>query len=180
MCTVLWQTAPAHGATLLAAHVSAHLHRPEPREADLDPAQLDGEWPVPLLPGRKTQQGLGLLWERISKDERGHPAVRRELRTVAEVQQRIARYWAPLPRGLAGGHRRQRAALRRRVAPEPALHAQRRRPAPGRTDAPPLADFVLGDRDGTTCAREFIHLVGHTLRGLATPWRTTTPTRAWS
>ena len=35
----------------------------------------------------------------------------------------------------------------------------------GRTDAPPLADFVLGDRDGTTCAPEFIQLVGETLAG---------------
>ena len=35
----------------------------------------------------------------------------------------------------------------------------------GRTDAPPLADFVLGDRDGTTCAPEFVHLIAEQLRG---------------
>ena len=29
----------------------------------------------------------------------------------------------------------------------------------------PLADFVLGDRDGTTCAPEFVGLVAQTLRG---------------
>src|SRR5258706_3441460 len=32
-------------------------------------------------------------------------------------------------------------------------------------DSDVLADFVLGDRDGTTCAPEFIQLVGETLAG---------------
>ena len=35
----------------------------------------------------------------------------------------------------------------------------------GRTDAPPLADFVLGDRDGSTCEPAFVALVEEYLRG---------------
>ncbi|MGT2492987.1 hypothetical protein ACU4GD_27095 [Cupriavidus basilensis] len=43
----------------------------------------------------------------------------------------------------------------------------------------PLADFVLGDRDGTTCEPDFVALVESELRArLAIRWRVTIRTKA--
>jgi len=45
---------------------------------------------------------------------------------------------------------------------KPALSSKISEEGPGK----PRADFVLGDRDGTTCAPEFTQLVADTLRGM--------------
>lgn len=159
----LWRSAPAHGATLLAATFPRTYIDVNRNETDLDPAQIEGEWPVPLQPGPKTQQGLGLIWQRIVKDGVPTPLYARK-RTVAEVQHRIERYWRPY-------HARLQQAIDASVERFGGvwhlnLHSMpndvyRRLGQEGKV----LADFVLGDRDGTTCAPEFIHLIGDTLRG---------------
>jgi N-formylglutamate deformylase len=159
----LWRSAPAHGATLLAATFPRTYIDVNRNETDLDPAQIEGEWPVPLQPGPKTQQGLGLIWQRIVKDGVPTPLYARK-RTVAEVQHRIERYWRPY-------HARLQQAIDASVERFGGvwhlnLHSMpndvyRRLGQEGKV----LADFVLGDRDGTTCAPEFIHLIGDTLKG---------------
>jgi N-formylglutamate deformylase len=63
----LWDRWPEFGATLLEATFPRTYVDPNRNESDLDPAQIEGEWPVPLSPSIKTQQGLGLIWQRISK-----------------------------------------------------------------------------------------------------------------
>jgi N-formylglutamate deformylase len=83
---------------------------------------------------------------------------------VAEVQHRIERYWRPY-------HARLQQAIDASVERFGGvwhlnLHSMpndvyRRLGQEGKV----LADFVLGDRDGTTCAPEFIHLIGDTLKG---------------
>lgn len=160
----LWHTAPAHGATLLAATFPRTYIDVNRSDTDLDPAQIDGAWPVPLSPGVKTQQGLGLIWQRISKDGVATPLYARP-RTVAEVQHRIAHYWRPyhaaLQQAIDASVQRFGAVWHLNLHSMPNDVYRRL----GRQDAPPLADFVLGDRDGTTCAPEFIHLFGETLRG---------------
>ncbi len=86
-------------------------------------------------------------------------------RTVAEVEHRIARYWRPYHAALAqaidDSVQRFGGVWHLNLHSMPNDVYKRL----GRTDAPPLADFVLGDRDGTTCAPEFIQLVGETLAG---------------
>ena len=160
----LWDRWPEFGATLLEATFPRTYVDPNRNESDLDPAQIEGEWPVPLSPSIKTQQGLGLIWQRISKAGVATPLYERK-RTVAEVQHRIERYWRPYHAALA-------QAIDDSVARFGAVWHLNLHSMPndvyqrlGRSDAPPLADFVLGDRDGTTCAPEFIHLVGDTLKG---------------
>ena len=64
----LWQRWPAHGATLLAATFPRTYIDVNRSADDIDPAQLDSEWPTPLAPGIKTRQGLGLIWQRIVRD----------------------------------------------------------------------------------------------------------------
>lgn len=159
----LWHTAPAHGATLIAATFPRTYIDVNRAETDLDPAQIDGTWPVPLHPGPKTQQGLGLVWQRIVRDGVATPLYDRP-RTVAEVQHRIAHYWRPY-------HAALQAAIDASVQRFGCvwhlnLHSMpsdvyRRLGQSGKA----LADFVLGDRDGTTCAPEFVALVADTLRG---------------
>lgn len=160
----LWDRWPEFGATLLEATFPRTYIDPNRNESDLDPAQMEGEWPTPLSPSVKTQQGLGLIWQRISKDGVATPMYERK-RTVAEVQHRIANYWRPYHAALA-------QAIDASVDRFGAVWHLNLHSMPndvyrrlGRTDAPPLADFVLGDRDGTTCSPEFIHLVGDTLKG---------------
>ena len=160
----LWERWPEFGATLLEATFPRTYVDPNRNESDLDPAQIEGEWPVPLSPSIKTQQGLGLIWQRISKAGVATPLYERK-RTVAEVQHRIANYWRPYHAALAQAIDDSVSRFGRvwhlNLHSMPNDVYQRL----GRSDAPPLADFVLGDRDGTTCAPEFIHLVGDTLKG---------------
>lgn len=160
----LWRTAPAHGATLLEATFPRTYIDVNRAETDLDPAQIDGAWPVPLAPGPKTRQGLGLVWQRIVKDGVPTPLYARP-RTVAEVRHRIDRYWRPyhaqLQQAIDASVERFGGVWHLNLHSMPNDVYRRL----GRTDAPPLADFVLGDRDGTTCAPEFLHLIADTLRG---------------
>lgn len=160
----LWDRWPQFGATLIEATFPRTYIDPNRNESDLDPAQIEGEWPVALSPSIKTQQGLGLIWQRISKDGVATPLYERK-RTVAELEQRIARYWRPyhavLAQAIDASVARFGAVWHLNLHSMPNDVYQRL----GRTDTPPLADFVLGDRDGTTCAPEFIRLIGETLAG---------------
>ena len=160
----LWDHWPDFGATLIEATFPRTYIDPNRSEADLDPEQIEGQWPVPLSPSVKTRQGLGLIWQRISQAGVATPLYERK-RTVAEVQHRIAHYWRPyhaaLARAIDDSVARFGAVWHLNLHSMPNDVYQRL----GRSDAPPLADFVLGDRDGTTCAPEFIHLIGDTLKG---------------
>ena len=160
----LWDRWPAFGATLIEATFPRTYIDPNRSEADLDPAQIEGRWPVPLSPSVKTRQGLGLIWQRISRDGVATPLYERK-RTVAEIEHRIARYWRPYHAALAqaidASVQRFGGVWHLNLHSMPNDVYQRL----GRTDVPPLADFVLGDRDGTTCVPEFIHLIGDTLKG---------------
>ncbi|WP_416401681.1 N-formylglutamate amidohydrolase [Alicycliphilus denitrificans] len=160
----LWRSAPAHGATLIAATFPRTYIDANRAETDLDPAQIDGAWPVPLAPGPKTRQGLGLVWQQIVKDGVATPLYARR-RTVAEVRHRIERYWRPyhaqLQQAIDASVRRFGGVWHLNLHSMPNDVYKRL----GRADAPPLADFVLSDRDGTTCAQQFLHLVADTLRG---------------
>ena len=159
----LWHTAPRHGATLLAATFPRTYIDVNRSTADLDPAQIDGEWPAPLHPGPKTQQGLGLIWQRISRDGLATALYDRK-RTVAEVQHRIDHYWRPY-------HAALQQAIDASVERFGCVWHLNLHSMPGDVykrlgqEGKVLADFVLGDRDGTTCAPEFLHLIGDTLQG---------------
>ena len=157
----LWADAPSHGATLIAANFPRTYIDPNRSLTDLDPALLDGAWPEPLAPGEKSRLGYGLVWSRV---DAATPIYERRL-TVSEVQGRIERCWGPYHAALQAGID---AAVRDfgRVwhlnlhsMPNDAYTRL------GKVSVTPLADFVLGDRDGTTCDPAFVDLVASTLRG---------------
>lgn len=156
----LWEAVPAVGGTLLAAHFPRTYIDCNRTEQDLDPELLAEPWPTPLEPGEKTRLGFGLVWRNIGA---GKPIYDRPL-TVAEVRNRIDSYYRPYHAALADSI--EQAAQRFGGVWHLNLHSmpndayQRLQ-----IDSPhPLADFVLGDRDGTTCEPAFVDLVERELR----------------
>lgn len=157
----LWQHALAHGATLLEARFPRAYIDANRSLADIDLALLADGWPVPVAPSRKTEQGIGLVW-RLARG--GMPMYARKL-TAAEVQARIDRCWRPyhdeLHSLLDAQHRAFGGVWHLNCHSMPAI-GDMLADDPGNL----RADFVLGDRDGTTCEPAFTQLVADTARGL--------------
>lgn len=158
----LWGDAPAHGATLIAATFPRTYIDPNRSLADLDPALLSAPWRgEPLAPGPKSKLGYGLVWSRLSAEL---PIYDRVL-SPEEVQGRIERCWQPY-------HAALQAAIDDAVHTHGGVWHLNLHSMPndaytrlGIASAHPLADFVLGDRDGSTCEPAFVQLVANTLRG---------------
>jgi len=155
----LWRAAPSFGATLLEARFPRAFIDPNRGLDDIDPELLADPWPHPIAPSRKTMQGIGLVW-RMAGD--GVPMYSRKL-SSAEVMARIEHYWRPyhaeLDALLDARFRRFGAVWHINCHSMPAV-GDARADDPGRE----RADFVLGDRDGSTCEPGFTHLVAETLR----------------
>jgi N-formylglutamate deformylase len=157
----LWRDAPAHGATLIAARFPRVYLDANRELADLDPALLDQAWPEPLSPSEKTRLGFGLVWRQMGA---GLPIYARRL-SVAEVQARIATCWRPYHAALSEAVERAHARfgavwhLNLHSMPNNAFDRLGLKRAEG------LADFVLGDRDGTTCEPALLDVIEACLRG---------------
>ena len=156
----LWQAVPRFGGTLLAAHFPRTYIDANRTEDDLDPSLLDGPWPLPLNPGEKTRLGYGLVWSQVSA---GVPIYDRPL-SVAAVQRRIEQYYRPYHEALSdsvdSAVRHFGAVWHLNLHSMPNNAYERLK-----IQSPhPLADFVLGDRDGTTCDPNFVALVESVLR----------------
>ncbi|WP_418316897.1 N-formylglutamate amidohydrolase [Piscinibacter sakaiensis] len=156
----LWQAVPDVGGTLLAAHFPRTYIDPNRTVDDLDPELLDSPWPEPLAPSEKTRLGVGLVWSKVRD---GVPIYDRPL-PVAEVRHRIDHYYRPYHAALASAiescHARFGAVWHLNLHSMPNDSYQRL----GITSPHPLADFVLGDRDGSTCEPAFVDLVERELR----------------
>jgi N-formylglutamate deformylase len=158
----LWMGALAHGATLVEATFPRAYIDPNRHAADIDMALFaaGSAWPGEITPSRKTEQGIGLVW-RLARH--GVPMYAQPL-AVHDVQARIDRYYAPYHAVLdALLDERQRAFG---TVWHINCHSM---PAVGDVHADdagqPRADFVLGDRDGTTCAPAFTRVVRDFLAG---------------
>ncbi len=155
----LWHDATAHGATLLEARFPRAYIDANRSLADIDVELLADAWPDPVVPSRKTQQGIGLVW-RLART--GLPMYSRKLGS-AELRARIARCWQPY-------HAELEAMLdARHRAFGGVWHVNcHSMPAVGDANADDAgrerADFVLGDRDGTTCDPAFTQLVADVAR----------------
>lgn len=156
----IYSAAPDHGAPLMSALFPRAYLDANRDEKDIDPALLAEPWPGPISPGNKTKEGHGLIWRLVGAN--GSPVYDRKL-SVGEVEARIRRYHAPY-------HARMRAIM-------DGLHGMfgavwhvncHSMQAVGSSTAPDAgkkrADFVLGDRDGTTCEPEFTAQVADMLR----------------
>lgn len=158
----LWQDVPAVGGTLVAANFPRVYIDPNRMLDDLDPDLLDGEWPEPLAPGEKTRLGFGLVWRNI---DAATPIYDRRL-SVAEVRNRIDRYYRPyhdaLSQAVEQSYSRFQGVWHLNLHSMPNNAYERLK----KVSPHPLADFVLGDRDGTTCDPEFVALIESGLRDM--------------
>ena len=165
----LYLPATARGVPLLAAqfprtYIDANRHA-----GDIDLELLDEPWPdgpVPYTPSGKARIGKALVWRTLDD---GRPLYNRKL-SVAEVQQRTRRchrpYHLQLKALLDAAHARFGVAYHLNCHSMNAVSGSvSANPGEGGAGVP-RADFVLGDRDGTTCAPVFTAFVRDVLLGL--------------
>ena len=159
----LWSAAPAVGASLLMAQFPRTYIDPNRTLNDIDELLLDDVWPEPLQPTEKSRLGFGLIWRNLNATT---PIYRRQL-SIAEVRNRIDQYYLPYHAALTN-------AIEEKVRHFGGVWHLNLHSMPSNAyerlqiiNPPhPLADFVLGDRDGTTCEPEFMDLIEKNLRSM--------------
>src|SRR6266478_3068620 len=154
----LFDAAPSHGATLIGALFPRSYVDVNRAADDLDPGLLAGALPPILVPRPATRVGL------IRRHAQpGVPIYDKKLHPD-DVLARIERYHTPYHRVLDETcdelHREFGAVWHVNCHSMPS-YGNRRESRPGEH-----GDFVLGDRDGTTCGGEFTDFVARFLRGL--------------
>lgn len=142
----LWQALPSVGATLLAANFPRTYIDPNRELDDIDPNILAEPWTSELHPTEKSRLGHGLIWSSVRNQE----MYDRKL-WVAEVENRIGTYHQPyhaaLNQQIENAYERFGGVWHLNLHSMPSNSYELLEID---TDKP-LADFVLGDRDGTTC-----------------------------
>ncbi|HSN19152.1 MAG TPA: N-formylglutamate amidohydrolase [Usitatibacter sp.] len=158
----LFAHGPVAGAMLIAARFPRSYIDPNRSLLDIDPSLLDAPWPGPAIATRKTELGIGLIWRILDS---GAPIYARKL-SVEEVKRRIVRYHQPYQRAvkdaLDEAHDHFGAVWHLNLHSMPSVSGKISEEGPGKS----RADFVLGDRDGTTCEADFTARVAETLRGM--------------
>ena len=158
----LYGAGPALGATLIAAEFPRCYIDPNRSLLDIDASILAAPWPGPAVPSRKTELGVGLIWRVL---DTGEPIYSRKL-SVDEVKRRIVDYHQPYQRAvkdaLDEAYEHFGAVWHINCHSMPALSGKVSEEGPGK----PRADFVLGDRDGSTCEPGFTAFVAQTLRAM--------------
>jgi N-formylglutamate amidohydrolase len=156
----LWAGAPSVGGTLLYCMFPNTWIDVNRNESDMDPAVVDGTWPLQLQPTKRTLEGLGLI---KTKSRYGEPFQERSL-TVAEIEERLDLYYRPYHAEL----KRIADALHTRfgVLRQISCHCMSALGAPTHPDAgKPRADFCVSDLKGKTASKDAMALVVDTLRG---------------
>jgi N-formylglutamate deformylase len=158
----LYESGPAHGATLVSARFPRCYIDPNRSLLDIDTSLLEAAWPGPAIASRKTELGIGLIWRVL---DTGQPIYERKL-SVDEVKQRIVRYHQPYQRAvkdaLDRAYEHFGTVFHLNLHSMPAMSSKISEEGPGKA----RADFVLGDRDGTTCEPGFTQLVAKLLRDM--------------
>ena len=158
----LYGSGPSLGATLIAARFPRSYIDPNRSLLDIDASLMDAPWPGPAVPSRKTELGIGLIWRVLDSGE----AIYGRKLSVAEVKERIVRYHQPYQRAvkdaLDATYDHFGAVWHINCHSMPAMSGRISEEGPGK----PRADFVLGDRDGTTCEPAFTALAAQSLRDM--------------
>ena len=151
----LWAHVPEVGGTLIAATFPRTYVDANRSALDIDVALLDAPWTGHIEPSTAALRGKGVVWRQLRD---GVPIYERKL-SVAEVQHRIDKYWAPYHAVLRQTARE--AVVRWGRYWHLNLHSM---PSDsyallGIRPTRPLADFVLGDLHGESCSGEFVAVV---------------------
>ncbi len=157
----LFSAAPEAGAQLISATFPRSYIDPNRSILDIDNALFEQAWPGPVSESRKTELGIGLIWRLTDS---GVGIYDRKL-THQEVMERIRHYHQPYQKAV-------KDAIDKNVTQfGSSWHVNcHSMTAIGGAISDDVgisrADFVLGDRDSTTCDREFTYLIYGFLRGL--------------
>ena len=151
----LWKAAPQYGAHFLVAAFSRIYIDPNRHLADLDDSMLDQPWPHELCTSHKAGIGKALIWRNLDDGR----AIYERLLSVEEVEKRINRYARPYQKKL--GTLIQDMYLEYGHAYHINCHSMNAvsgKMSQGGAGVA-RADVVLGDRDGSTCDREWTAFV---------------------
>lgn len=158
----LYAAAHELGVPLLAATFPRTYLDPNRNAGDVDLDLIEGPWPWEYRPSGKARIGKSLIWRTL---EDGRPIYRGKLAPEA-VQRRIERFHAPYHRSLQ--ELLEKAFRKHGKVYHINCHSMRsvagRQSEDGAGSVRP--DFVIGDRDGTTCEPRFTELVRATLAGM--------------
>jgi N-formylglutamate deformylase len=158
---VLFGAAPQSGATLVAALFPRSYIDVNRAVEDIDQQLLDQPWPGSVSTSDRARVGMGLV-RRICRP--GLSMYDRKL-SVAEIRRRIEHYYRPYHRAVAEAI--DQASDRFGAVWHVNCHSMPSSRGPRLpTGGWERADFVLGDRDGTTCGIGFRRLVQGTLERL--------------
>ena len=155
----LYAFAPALGASWVEAHFPRSYLDANRNTTEIDTAMLNAPWPGPIeqdaaLMG-KVRLGKGLIWRAL---DNGEPIYNRPL-AVAEVEARIRHCWQPYHAAVAAAidaaHQRCGYSIHINCHSMPAVAASFATDFPGEAHA----DFVVGDRDGTSASPALSRLV---------------------
>ena len=167
----LFSAAPDHGACLLSALFPRSYLDVNRAADDIDPELLSVPWDfdcTPLNPSNRSHAGIGLI-RRLVKP--GEPVYDRQLSPI-EVKSRIDTYYHPyhdvLKKIIEGAHYNFGQVWHINCHSMPStstgMGASKKTPNAqarglGRINPFIAPDFVLGDRDGTSCDLEFTHIL---------------------
>ncbi len=151
----LYAGAPEIGAPLLAALWPRTYLDPNRHAGDVDLELIEGAWPGEYRPSGKAKVGKALIWRTL---EDGRPIYARKLAPQA-ISRRIERFHAPyhfaIQKLLQETHARFGKVYH--------INCHSMRSVAGRQsedrEGSVRADFVLGDRDGTSCDPAFTEFV---------------------
>jgi N-formylglutamate amidohydrolase len=159
----LYLPATERGVPLLAALFPRTYLDPNRHAGDVDLELIEGgRWPDAYVPSGKARIGKALVWRTL---EDGRPIYARKL-AVNEVRVRVERCHGPYHRTLAelieSAHARHGRVYHLNCHSMPSVAGPQGEGGAGRL----RADFVLGDRDGTTCDPAFTDFVRSVLASL--------------
>jgi len=161
----LYAFAPELGAAWVEAHFPRSYLDANRDTTELDTALLDGPWHGPLATDpqvlAKVRLGKGLIWKLTDE---GLPIYDRLL-GVNEVAARIAQCWVPYHAAVAeaidAAHARHGYSIHINCHSMPAIAGSHATDFPGLAHA----DFVIGDRDGSTASPALSQALCAHLRG---------------
>jgi N-formylglutamate amidohydrolase len=152
----LYLPATERGIALIAAQFPRTYIDPNRHAGDIDLELIEGgRWPHEIVPSGKAAIGKALIWRTLDD---GRPIYGRKL-SVAEASARIEWCHAPYHRALTqwmnATHERYGAIYHINCHSMNSVAGVQGEGGVGST----RPDFVLGDRDGTTCAASFTAFV---------------------
>ena len=158
----LFAAAPRIGAPLLVAEFPRSYLDVNRAVDDVDVSMIDGDWPHPTQPSAASARGMGLAW----KYAWGNMLMHAGPISAAEMEHRIAAFWHPY-------HARLKALLdHAHTVHGRVFHINcHSMPAVGHKLSPdPVgtrrADFVIGDREGSSCDPAFVTYMCEIIRDL--------------